>query len=90
MGARITGVGSNKLVIEGVDHLHGTHYDVLPDRIETGTYLVAAAMTGGKVHLKQASPGHLEAVIGKLQEAGAEIVIGARAEVVPVPAPHDL
>ena len=76
MGAKITGAGSSTIRIEGVDEVRGTAYEVLPDRIETGTYLVAAAMTGGKVRLKRTSPDYLEAVLVKLQEAGASIAVG--------------
>ena len=76
MGAKITGAGTDQIVIEGVERLHGTHYNVLPDRIETGTYLVAAAITGGKVKLKDTDPSLLDAVLAKLQEAGAEIETG--------------
>ena len=76
MGARITGAGSNAIFVEGVDRLTGTHYDVLPDRIESGTYLVAAAITGGHVRIKDTRPSMLEAVIEKLREAGARIEIG--------------
>ncbi len=76
MGARIEGAGSNTITVEGVDNMHGTDYSVLPDRIETGTYLVGCAMTGGNVRCKHASPGHLDAVLDKLSEAGAEISIG--------------
>jgi UDP-N-acetylglucosamine 1-carboxyvinyltransferase len=73
MGANITGAGTDKIIIEGVGTLKGTQYEILPDRIETGTYLVAAAMTGGKVKLKNARRKLLEVVLAKLQEAGAEI-----------------
>jgi UDP-N-acetylglucosamine 1-carboxyvinyltransferase len=76
MGARISGAGTSAIRIEGVRELHGTDYTVLPDRIETGTYLVAAAMTGGKIRLDRAAPDQLEAVIAKLQEAGADIQFG--------------
>ncbi len=78
MGAKISGIGSDVLVIEGVEKLgiHPIHYDILPDRIETGTYLVAAAMTGGKVKLKNTRPDILDAVLDKLTEAGAEIATG--------------
>ena len=76
MGARINGAGSDSIVVEGVDRLTGTHYDVLPDRIESGTYLVAAAITGGHVRIKDTRPSMLEAVIEKLREAGARIVVG--------------
>ena len=77
MGAKISGAGTDTLVIEGVERLHGTTYTVLPDRIETGTYLVAAAITGGRVKLKDTQPHLLEAVLVKLREAGATIETGA-------------
>jgi len=76
MGAKITGIGSDTIVIEGVENLGGTEYKILPDRIETGTYLVAAAMTRGKVLLKDTDANQLEAVLLKLEEAGADISIG--------------
>jgi UDP-N-acetylglucosamine 1-carboxyvinyltransferase len=76
MGARIRGAGTDTLSIEGVERLSGTSYEVLPDRIETGTYLVAAAITGGHVRLKNTRPDHLDAVLGKLREAGARIATG--------------
>lgn len=73
MGARIEGAGTDKIIIEGVESLSGTRHDILPDRIETGTYLVAAAMTGGRVKLRNTRPELLDAIIAKLIEAGAEI-----------------
>lgn len=76
MGAKVEGAGSNTLVIEGVERLSGTNYDVLPDRIETGTFLVAGAITRGKVRVKRARPQILDAVLVKLEEAGAEINTG--------------
>ena len=76
MGAQIEGVGSSTLVIQGVERLGGTTYTVLPDRIETGTYLVAAAMTGGKIRALNTAPETLEAVLIKLAEAGASIETG--------------
>jgi UDP-N-acetylglucosamine 1-carboxyvinyltransferase len=76
MGANIVGAGTDKIVINGVKSLHGTHYDVLPDRIEAGTYLVAGAITGGHVRLKNTRPEHLDAVLAKLTEAGAKITSG--------------
>lgn len=76
MGARIGGAGTDTITIEGVRRLSGGHYDVLPDRIETGTYLVAAAMTGGRVKVKNTAPQLLEAVLVKLAEAGADIETG--------------
>ncbi|MDE2089402.1 MAG: UDP-N-acetylglucosamine 1-carboxyvinyltransferase [Gammaproteobacteria bacterium] len=78
MGAKITGAGTDTVTIEGVDHLSGTRYSVLPDRIETGTYLVAAAITGGRIKVKDTRPQMMEAVLHKLQEAGAEIHTGER------------
>tara|TARA_B110000046_G_scaffold183404_1_gene219476 strand:+ start:798 stop:2054 length:1257 start_codon:yes stop_codon:yes gene_type:complete len=76
MGANITGHGTSTIRIQGVERLHGCHYDVLPDRIETGTYLVAAAVTGGRIKVKDTRPDTMEAVLAKLEEAGAEIVTG--------------
>ncbi|MDZ7662268.1 UDP-N-acetylglucosamine 1-carboxyvinyltransferase [Thiohalophilus sp.] len=75
MGADIEGAGTDKIVIHGVERLHGTDYNVLPDRIETGTYLVAAAITGGKVKLKNTDASLLDAVLAKLEEAGAHLDI---------------
>ena len=76
MGARITGAGTDTIRIQGVEVLHGTDYQVLPDRIETGTYLVAAAMTGGSIRVRDTQPGLMDAVLQKLREAGAEIACG--------------
>lgn len=76
MGARVEGAGTSTIRIEGVEALHGTDHTVLPDRIEAGTYLIAAAMTGGKLRLNNVVPAHLEAVIVKLREAGAIIDTG--------------
>ncbi|HET9679424.1 MAG TPA: UDP-N-acetylglucosamine 1-carboxyvinyltransferase [Gammaproteobacteria bacterium] len=76
MGAKIKGHGSSTIVIDGVKSLSGTEYNVVPDRIETGTYLVAGAISGGHVKLKDTRPELLEAVIVKLQEAGAKINCG--------------
>jgi UDP-N-acetylglucosamine 1-carboxyvinyltransferase len=77
MGAKIEGAGTNRIVVEGVEELSGATYRVLPDRIEAGTFLVAGAMTRGRVKLKHADPTHLEAVLKKLREAGAAIDTGA-------------
>jgi UDP-N-acetylglucosamine 1-carboxyvinyltransferase len=77
MGARIEGAGSRIITVEGVDNLHGTEHAVLPDRIETGTYLVAAAMTGGSVRVTRARPETLDAVLDKLAETGAQIRTGS-------------
>jgi len=76
MGAKIQGAGTDTIIIDGVERLHGARFNVMPDRIETGTYLVAAAVTGGRVKVKDADPSTLEAVLAKLQEAGAEITTG--------------
>lgn len=76
MGAKITGAGSSTLEIEGVERLHGCDYSVMPDRIEAGTYLVAVAATGGKIHLDGAVAHHLDIVLDKLREAGAEVDFG--------------
>jgi UDP-N-acetylglucosamine 1-carboxyvinyltransferase len=76
MGAHIEGHGSNTIVIEGRERLDGYDYRVLPDRIETGTFLVAAAMTGGRVRAINTAPHTLDAVLGKLEEAGADISSG--------------
>ena len=77
MGARIRGAGTSTIHVDGVSDLAGATHTVVPDRIEAGTYLVAAAMTGGKLRLNGARPEHLEAVIVKLQEAGATIRSGS-------------
>ncbi|MEE8527805.1 MAG: UDP-N-acetylglucosamine 1-carboxyvinyltransferase [Gammaproteobacteria bacterium] len=76
MGARVQGAGTDTLVIQGVDRLVGTEYEVLPDRIEAGTYLVAGAITAGNVRVKKTRPEHLDAVIAKLRDAGARIEVG--------------
>lgn len=76
MGAQIRGAGTDKIVIQGVKRLTGASYDVLPDRIETGTYLVAGAITSGHVRVKGTRPNHLDAVLLKLREAGAKIESG--------------
>jgi UDP-N-acetylglucosamine 1-carboxyvinyltransferase len=76
MGAQIDGAGTNTITVEGVESLSGTDYAVLPDRIETGTYLVGCAMTGGRIRCTRARPEHLDAVLVKLSEAGADISCG--------------
>lgn len=76
LGARISGHGTDTITVEGVTSLHGGLYNVLPDRIETGTFLVAAAMTGGCVKVKDTKPELLDAVLVKLREAGADITVG--------------
>ena len=76
MGAQIRGHGTDTIVIDGVAKLHGTHYEVLPDRIEAGTYLVAGAITSGRVRARGARAEHLDAVLGKLEQAGAAVTRG--------------
>ena len=71
MGAKIKGAGTDKIVIEGVERLRGTQYEVLPDRIEAGTYLVAGAITRGNLRVRNIRPDHLDAVVAKLESAGA-------------------
>jgi len=77
MGARVRGAGTDRIVIDGVRHLHGAQHRVLPDRIETGTFLVAAAACGGDVRLTGAAPDTLDAVLEKLREAGVRVDAGA-------------
>jgi UDP-N-acetylglucosamine 1-carboxyvinyltransferase len=76
MGAKIEGAGTDTITIHGVKSLSGTHYNIVPDRIETGTYLVAAAMTGGRIKVKNTRPALLGAVLAKLREAGTHIETG--------------
>lgn len=76
MGARISGIGSDTLVVEGVERLHGATYRVMSDRIEAGTYLCAAAITGGEIVLRDAPVAALDAVVAKLREAGCAIRCG--------------
>ena len=76
MGAKITGAGTDTVTIEGVDKLHGASHAVMPDRIETGTFLVAAAATGGSIKVTGARPHTLDAVLDKLREAGVKIETG--------------
>ncbi|TCK19088.1 UDP-N-acetylglucosamine 1-carboxyvinyltransferase [Thiogranum longum] len=73
MGAKISGAGTDTITIEGVEKLHGGSHSITADRIETGTFMVAAAATGGKIHLRRTEPSYLDAVIEKLRDAGAEI-----------------
>lgn len=77
-GARISGAGSGRLVIEGVSALHGADHEVIPDRIEAGTYVIAGAMTGGRVEVDQCVPEHLEVVTSKLKQCGANLSEGTR------------
>ena len=77
MGAKIRGVGTDTITIEGVDHLHGTFHEIIPDRIEAGTFLIIAAAAGEKVIIQNIIPQHLEALISKLKEMGVKMeVIG--------------
>ena len=73
MGAKISGAGTDTITIEGVERLQGGSHSITADRIETGTFMVAAAATGGKIHLRRTEPAYLDAVIEKLRDAGAEI-----------------
>jgi UDP-N-acetylglucosamine 1-carboxyvinyltransferase len=76
MGASITGAGTDTILVEGRERLDGCEHRVLPDRIETGTFLVAGAITGGRVRVEGAEPAHLDAVIAKLREARATVTVG--------------
>lgn len=76
MGAKIEGAGTDVITVHGVDRLHGADYSVMADRIETGTFLVAAAMSGGRVRATHTQPDTLDAVIAKLREAGAKVSVG--------------
>ncbi|MFN3545101.1 MAG: UDP-N-acetylglucosamine 1-carboxyvinyltransferase [Thiobacillus sp.] len=76
MGAKIEGAGTDVITVHGVDALHGANYAVMADRIETGTFLVAAAMTGGRVRATHTQPDTLDAVIAKLREAGVNVIVG--------------
>ena len=76
MGADITGHGTDTIVVNGVEELRGCSYSVMPDRIETGTYLIAAAATRGHIKIKDTRPDILEAVLSKLEQVGAEIKLG--------------
>ena len=73
MGARIKGAGTSTIEIEGVEGLGAAEHTIIPDRIETGTFIVAAAITGGEIEIKRCVPEHLTAVIAKLREVGVEI-----------------
>lgn len=76
MGGHVENAGSDKITIHGVESLHGASYHVIPDRIEAGTFLVAAAITGGDITVRDVVPEHLDIVLGKLQQAGAHIECG--------------
>ena len=76
MGANIEGAGTDQIIIQGVENLNGATLSVMPDRVEVGTYLTAAAMTGGKVKIKEAKPEYISSVISKLEQTGATISLG--------------
>jgi UDP-N-acetylglucosamine 1-carboxyvinyltransferase len=73
MGAQIEGAGTREIRIQGVERLHGAEHTIIPDRIEAGTFLIAGAITGGDLTVTDCAPGHLEALVSKLQQAGAEV-----------------
>lgn len=77
MGAKIEGIGTNKLIVKGVDELHTTFIDTIPDRIEAGTFLIATALCGGKVKITNCEPKHLTALIQKLKKAGSKFQINS-------------
>jgi UDP-N-acetylglucosamine 1-carboxyvinyltransferase len=77
MGAKIEGAGTDIITIRGVTGLRSVNYTVMPDRIETGTFVIAAAITGGSILIRNCHPGHLDAVLAKVREAGAEIKVNA-------------
>ena len=77
MGAKITGHGTDTIIIEGVPALHGARHDVIPDRIEAGSFIIGAAMTGGSLRLTKARADHLDALIAVLREVGVDITSGA-------------
>ena len=76
MGGNVSGAGSDEIIIEGVEKLSGAHHRVIPDRIEAGTFLVAAAISGGEIRVQDVIPKHLESVLDKLRESGAELESG--------------
>jgi len=76
MGARISGHGTPTITVEGVERLHGTDFEVIPDRLEAGTYLLAGVATGGDVRISNAVPGHMDSLIAKLREMGVEVEAG--------------
>ena len=76
MGAKVSGQGTSKLTVEGVSELHGVEYSVLPDRIEAGTFLIGAAMTGGEVTVEDCKPEDISALISVLREAGQQVDVG--------------
>ncbi len=89
MGAEVSGDGSSVIHIKGVDRLHGAQHTIIPDRIETGTFLVAGAITGGDVEIQACRADHLSAVIEKLEETGV-VIERASPSVLKVSAPHGI
>jgi UDP-N-acetylglucosamine 1-carboxyvinyltransferase len=87
MGAQISGAGTDRIRIRGVERLHGATHPIMADRIETGTYLCAAAATGGQVRLTRTSAAYLDAVVDKLLDAGCDIVI--ERDAITLQAPRD-
>ena len=85
MGARIGGIGSRRLEIEGVDSLHAADVDTIPDRIEAGTYLVAGAMTGGRITVEAVNPEHLFALLSRLQDAGCTVEVNGTQVILTAP-----
>lgn len=86
MGAHIAGIGTNRLEIEGVEELHPAEMETIPDRIEAGTFLVAAAITGGSITIERVNPEHFSAVLAKLEDAGCTISVGASSVTLQAPA----
>ncbi len=82
MGAKISGIGTDRLIIQGVDSLHGAHYDVMPDRIEAGTFLCAVAMTGGDLTLHKTDAASMGATLDKLRECGLNITVNAEGTII--------
>lgn len=76
MGAKIDGIGSRKLVIDGVEKLHGVEHEIIPDRIEAGTYVMAGLITGGDIVVSKCLPSHMKALLHRLEDAGAKLEIG--------------
>lgn len=85
MGAKVKGAGSNKIIIEGVKNLKDVSYNIMPDRIEAGTFLCAAVMTGGKVKLEEVNPNHLIPVVSKLEEMGCVLEVEKNSIILDVP-----
>ena len=77
MGAQIEGAGTDKIRIRGVSRLHGAEHTIIPDRIEAGTFLIAAAITGGELAVERCNPEHLTAVLAKLDEVGVQVISSA-------------